>query len=105
METEITNPSKDWVPPAATVWWFSGIRNIELSAAELKLTDDFWLMKPNELILSARSKFQLNEREFDEAARVSAYLALRSTQPLIQTEERDRSLEDFQNGLMAFQII
>src|ERR1039458_5429895 len=98
METEMADLSDDWVPPAATVWWFSGLRNIELSAAELKLTDDFCLMKPTELILSARSKLQLNEREFDEAAGVSAYLVLRSTQPLIHPEQRDEGLADFQNG-------
>ncbi len=99
------HPDDDWVPPAATVWWFCGLRNIELPAAELRLTDDFSLMKPNDLILSARSKLQLNEHEFGEAARVSAYLVLRKTQPLIQSEQRDESLVDFQNGLMALQII
>ena len=101
----MTDLPDSWVPPAATVWWFSGLRNIDLPTAELKLTEDFSLMKPNEQILSARRKSQMNEREFDEAASIGAYLVLKETQPLVQSEQRDESLADFQNGLMAFQII
>ena len=47
----------------------------------------------------------MNDFEYEDAAKVGAYLLLKSTQHLLQTNLIDESAEEFQNGLMAFQII
>ena len=50
----------------------------------------------------------MNSREFDEAARASRYLVRKSPLPALglgSPDDKEKSLEVFQNGLIAFQII
>ncbi len=93
--------------PKTTVWTYGGIRNVVLDDAHdvLELGSGFSLTKPNDVLLSARHRHFMNEEEYKHSETVSAYLLYKSQQSAIRDEGRDESLEVFQHGLMAFQIL
>jgi hypothetical protein len=54
---------------------FSGVRGIEAGdAAEVSLGSGFSLVKPNDYVLSARTKSDMTGREWEDGAKVSRYL-------------------------------
>lgn len=92
--------------PQCVVWTFTGLYNVDLgNVAEIDLCNGFYLSKPTPFLLSARSKFDLNERQFREADHLSCYLLHREMLPLLRGPERDTKVEHFQIGLMALQIV
>ncbi len=93
--------------PKTMVWTYCGIRNVELDAAHapLELGSGFCLAKPNDVLLSARHRYFMSEEAYKEAEAVSAYLIYKNEHPAIQDEGWDESLEVFQDGLMALQIL
>lgn len=84
---------------------FGGIRGIHIPHDPFDLGSGFSLTKPNELLLSARSTIIMSQDECREGERVSAYLLYKTKQPAMRDESRDQSIEEFQHGLMALQII
>src|SRR6266849_3535538 len=93
--------------PQTTVWTYGGIRNVVFDEAHdaLALGSGFSLTKPNDVLLSARHRYFMNEEEYKHSETVSAYLLHKSQQSALRDEGRDESLEVFQHGLMAFQIL
>jgi hypothetical protein len=95
----------DYLQPKTEVWTFGGIRNVSIPNDPLELGSGFSLTKPNEMLLSARTHYAMNEDEYQHAATVGTYLLYKTQQPAIRDERRNASIEEFQHGLMAFQII
>jgi hypothetical protein len=63
-----------------TKWIFTGLRGVNLDTEdEMELGDGFFLFRPNDFLLSARWRYAMNEREYEEAApsqplsRIQAY--------------------------------
>jgi hypothetical protein len=93
-----------------TRWIFSGLRSIDVgSQDEVELGDGFFLLRPNEFLLSARDHHTMNQREYDEAAQVPRYLVYKRASPThyLAEELDDRKDDDsaFQNAMVALQII
>ena len=95
----------DHLQPKTEVWTFGGMRNVVISHDPLELGSGFSLTKPNEILLSARTHYAMNEDQYQHAATVGTYLLYKTRQPSIRDHKRDQSLEEFQHGLMAFQIV
>jgi hypothetical protein len=88
------------------VWSIVGVPGVILERrTEIALSAEISLVATNELLLSARSKLDLNERQFRSLASCPVFLVRREYQPLIRGAERKNSIERVQDALMAFQII
>ena len=84
---------------------FTGLRSVNIGEdAEVKLTDAFSLVRPNDFLLSARDRHGMNEREYDEEAKVSRYLVHRRVTSIFEPVG-PHDTETIQNALVAFQII
>lgn len=57
------------------------------------------------MLLSARSTTIMSEDECRDGARVGCYLVYKAKQAHVRGADRDKSIEEFQHGLMAFQIL
>ncbi|MFZ1008878.1 MAG: hypothetical protein WAN65_18710 [Candidatus Sulfotelmatobacter sp.] len=93
--------------PKTTLWTYGGIRNVVLDVAHdfLELGSGFSLIKPNDVLLSARHRYFMSEEEYKDAETVGTYLLYKSQQPANLPEKWDESLEVFQHGVMALQIL
>src|SRR5437899_1304095 len=93
--------------PKTKLWTYGGIRNVVLDDAYefVELGSGFSLIQPNDVLLSARDRYFMSEEEYKAAATVSAYLLYKSQQSAYQAERWDESLEVFQHGVMALQIL
>lgn len=92
--------------PQCEVWTFTGLYNVEMgSEGEVDLSNGFCLSKPTPFLLSARSRLDLNDRQFQEVEKISCFLVHREWLPLLRGPERHSKIEHFQNGLMALQIL
>jgi hypothetical protein len=61
---------------------FSGVGGVEAGdAAEVPLGSGFSLVKPNDYLLSARTKYDMTGREWEESAKVSRYLVYKHEIP------------------------
>lgn len=96
----------DDLRPKTTVLTYGGIRNVIIDPHDsLELKSGFSLIKPNDVLLSARHRDFMTGEEYKEAESVGTYLVYKSQQSAIRDEGRDESIEMFQHGLMAFQIL
>jgi hypothetical protein len=91
-------------------WVFTGLRSINVVGQddEVDLGGGFFLLRPNDFLLSARGHHSMNQREFDEAARVPRYLVYKrplSSSLLEESHDRGEAGAVFQNGLIALQIV
>jgi len=88
---------------------YTGIRYLHLEPIdEVLLTDEMSLVMPNQLLLSGRDHFSMNEREYGEAETISRFLVCRYRLPLFssaESEARAKAEAAFTSGLMAFQIV
>ncbi|MGD0364840.1 MAG: hypothetical protein ABSC93_28515 [Bryobacteraceae bacterium] len=84
---------------------FSGVRGIDAGdAAEVSLGSGFSLVKPNDYVLSARTKSDMTGREWEDGAKVSRYLVYKNEHPFApKTYEEVKNL--FSCGLMALQVL
>jgi len=84
---------------------FTGVRDLNVGEApEVDLGRGFCLVKPNEHLLSARSKFSMSEKEIADGATVSRYLVYKHEPPFrMKPYEEIKSI--FLNGLMALQVL
>lgn len=84
---------------------FSGVRGIEAGdAAEVSLGSGFSLVKPNDYLLSARTKHYMTGSEWEDSAKVSRYLVYRNEHPFPpKTYEEIKNI--FPCGLMAVQVL
>lgn len=88
------------------VWTFTGLYNVDLGVeSQVDLGAGLFLSKPTTFLLSARSKHDLSEWQFQQAEAVSCFLVRRESQPLLRGPERDKSVDQLQGELMAFQIL
>src|SRR5260370_31216781 len=108
-ETEImslTMSAFDDLRPKTMVWTYGAIRNVALETHDsLELGTGFSLARPTDVLLSGRDRYFMTEEEYKHAETVGAYLIYKSRQSAIRDQSRDESLEAFQHGLMAFQIL
>ena len=73
---------------------------------DIELAAGFFLRVPDEFLLSARSTYAMNSREFEEAEKANRYLVRKDALPRSSSlDDRQKYLGVFQNGLVAFQII
>ena len=93
--------------PRTTVWTYCGIRNVVLDDGQdsMELGSGFSLEKPSDFLLSARDRYFMSDEEYKHAETVSAYLIHKSQQSCMENERWEESVEAFQHGLMALQII
>jgi hypothetical protein len=92
--------------PKTTVWTYSGIRTVLFDDCQsLELGSGFSLTKPNEVLLSMRSRSLMSGDEYRAAETDYSYLIYKNQQPIIRDLARDEALEVFQHGLMAFQML
>src|SRR5947209_3589011 len=93
--------------PKMTLWTYGGVRNVVLDDAHdcLDLGSGFSLIKPNSDLLSARHRYFMSEEEYKDAETVRPYLLYKSQQSAYQAEMWDESLEAFQHGVVALQIL
>jgi hypothetical protein len=85
---------------------FAGLRNVYIDGAdELLLGEGFSLVKPNQFLLSARSRHALSEQQWSDAESASRYFVYRHPDPMSVEDDGRQIVEIMQNGLMALQII
>ena len=91
-----------------TIWVFTGLRVVDPGTdADVPVGKDFSLVMPNPVILSARSRHAMNEREYWEAERDYRYLMYKRTFSYEDDPAESRALceETLRRAIMAFQII
>src|SRR5213593_2527080 len=89
---------------------FSGVRGIEAGdAAEVSLRSGFSLVKPNDYLLSARTKSDMTGRDWEDSAKVSQYLVYKHeippSPPKTYEETYEEIKDSFFSGLMALQVL
>jgi hypothetical protein len=84
---------------------FVGLHDVFVGeTADISLGDGFFLVKPNDFLLSARSEYNMNRLQYKEAEHASRYLVYKfSARPLSRNDQK--AVETLQNGLMALQIV
>ena len=92
--------------PRSCVWTFTGLYNVDMGGHdEVDLGGGFFLSKSTPSLLSVRSRVDLSGMQFDEMGALRCFLIHREPLPLIRGPERDKKINDFQNGLMALQVL
>jgi hypothetical protein len=87
---------------------YTGIRYLHLEPPDdVLLTEELSLVRPNQLLLSGRNRFSMNEQEYGQAETVSRFLLCRYDllSSSVESEARAKAEAAFTSGLMAFQIV
>ena len=94
--------------PGETIWIFTGLRVVNPGTdSDVPVGKDFSLVLPNPVILSARSRNVMNEREYWEAERDYRYLMYKRRFSYDDDPAKSRALceETLRRAIIAFQII
>jgi hypothetical protein len=92
--------------PRSCVWTFTGLYNVDMGGHdEVDLGGGFFLSRSTPSLLSVRSRVDLSGMQFDEMGALRCFLIHREPLPLIRGPERDKKINNFQNGLMALQVL
>jgi hypothetical protein len=85
---------------------FIGLRGVYVTGGdEIAIGDGLSLVRPNDFLLSARSREVMSGLQYQAGEQASRYLVFRSPQSSISYDGGQEVVGELQNGLMAFQIV